>query len=67
MEQKKYVIDDENKEPIEVSADEYINYLFGIIKSETWDKDLGARLRMEYNFQRLAQLLLFNKDIEETA
>lgn len=63
MEDRTYVIDDENKEPIEISAQQYINHLFDIVRTTPHDAELGLRIRMEYDYQRLAQLILLNNNI----
>ena len=60
-----YVMEDENGEPIICDCQDYLEFILRMIKNTPNDNDLGRKLRGEYDTLKLSLLFLFDDDIED--
>jgi len=60
-----YVMEDENGEPIICDCQDYLEFILRTIKNTPNDMDLGRKIRSEYDTLRLSLIILFGDDIED--
>ena len=60
-----YVMEDKNGQPIICSCEEYLKFILNIIKNTPNDTELGKIIRNEYDNLRLSLIILFNDNIKD--
>jgi len=60
-----YVMEDENGQPVICDCDTYLNHVLHLIKTTPNDYDLGKKIRGEYDMLKLSLIVLFNDDIRD--